>query len=73
MMRLPQELKGRVLDYLDLEAIMIKGGISRSFRAARACVESISWERKETHFTTIGHWRTALAHFSGETGTPWNK
>ncbi|KAH8062862.1 hypothetical protein JL720_13233 [Aureococcus anophagefferens] len=35
MMRLPQELKGRVLDYLDLEAIMIKGGISRSFARAR--------------------------------------
>ena len=65
MMRLPQELKGRVLDYLDLEAIMIKGGISRSFRAARACVESISWERKETSFTSVGHWRTALPTFSG--------
>ncbi|KAH8061232.1 hypothetical protein JL721_8893 [Aureococcus anophagefferens] len=37
MMRLPQELKGRVLDYLDLEEIMLKCGISRSFRAARAC------------------------------------
>ncbi|KAH8056596.1 hypothetical protein JL722_7434 [Aureococcus anophagefferens] len=66
MMRLPQELKGRVLDYLDLEEIMLKCGISRSFCAARACVESMSYESSRlTSVAFVGWWRTALAHFSG--------
>ena len=66
MMRLPQELKGRVLDYLDLEEIMLKCGISRSFRAALACVESISYESSRfTSFALTQWWRKALAHFSG--------
>ncbi|KAH8051131.1 hypothetical protein JL721_11227 [Aureococcus anophagefferens] len=65
MMRLPQELKGRVLDYLDLEEIMLKCGISRSFRAARACVESISYESSRlTSVAFVGWWRTALAHLA---------